>query len=110
MATTLPPLPALASFTSLDWLLVLVAAVSAVLAFGKGFIRVLFSLLGVIVGFMVASWNYVTLAVWLRQWISSFAIAEIVGFVLLLGGVVLLFSLAAGFCAPGRGGGWAGDV
>lgn len=98
MATALPPL---AAFTSLDWFLVLVAAVSVILAFSKGFVRVLFSLLGIVAGFLVASWNYVTVAVWLRQWIGSFAIAEMVAFVGLLGAVVVLFSLAAGFVRKG---------
>ena len=62
----------------------------------------LFSLLGIVAGFLVASWNYVPCAVWLRQWISSFAIAEIVAFLVLLGAVVMaVLRWLRGLCAKG---------
>lgn len=94
-------LPPLGSYTSLDWFLMLVVAISVISAFSKGIVRVLFSLAGMVVGFLVASWNYVSCAVWLRQWISSFAVSEVVAFLALLAGVVVAFSLAAGFVRKG---------
>ena len=86
-----------ASLTSFDWFLVIVAGVSTLFAFMKGFIRVLFSLVGLTVGLLLASWNYVRLATWLERWVSSMAAAEAVGFVVILCGVMIVFSLAAGF-------------
>ncbi len=94
MPTTLPPLGA---YTSLDWFLAIVVGFSAVAAFRKGIVRVLFSLAGLIVGFLVASWNYIDVAVWMRQWMHSFAVAEAIAFLALLAGVMMVFTMMAGF-------------
>ena len=101
MAAMLAPPSSLGSYNSLDWLLIAAVAVSMIMAFRKGFIRVLFSLMGVVVGFLMASWNYVQFAIWLRQWIVSFAVAEVAAFLVLLAGVTMLFSFAAGFARKG---------
>jgi membrane protein required for colicin V production len=86
-----------ASLTALDWGLVAVVAVSTLLAFQRGLVRVLFSLAGLVVGTLVASWNYARLASWLRQWVHGRPVAEAIAFVAILFGVMIVFSLAGGF-------------
>ena len=61
----------LTSFTSFDWFLVILVAGSTLAAFFRGIIKVLFSLLGLIVGTVLAGWNYLALANRLRTSGSS---------------------------------------
>jgi membrane protein required for colicin V production len=89
--------PGFASLTSFDWCLVIVAVVSTVLAFLKGFVRVLFSLAGMVVGVLLASWEYLRLAAWLGRWVRSRPAAEAIAFLTILFAVTIVFSLAAGF-------------
>lgn len=89
-------MPSTASFNGFDWFLVAVIAVSTIAAFLRGIIKVLFSLGGLILGIIFASWNYLTLAARLQRLIPSFAIAEVVAFLLILAIIMVLFSLAAG--------------
>jgi membrane protein required for colicin V production len=56
----------------------------------------LFSLAGSIAGILLASWNYLRVGDWLHRWIASLPAAEIVAFVAILMGVMLVFSIAAG--------------
>ena len=85
------------SLTSFDWFLVVVAVVSMALAFQRGFVRVLFSLLGLVMGTLVASWNYLALADRLHRWIASPAPAQAISFLAILFTVMIVFSIAAGF-------------
>lgn len=48
----------LTSFTPFDWLLIALVAISVVLSFRSGLVRVLFSLAGLVAGLLVASWNF----------------------------------------------------
>jgi membrane protein required for colicin V production len=84
------------TFTGFDWFLVIVVTVSALLAFRRGMIRVLFSLAGWVVGLVVASWNYLRLAAWLHGVISNRRAAEAVAFLAVLMAVAIGFSIAAG--------------
>ena len=84
------------SLTAFDWVLVGVVVISAAMAFRRGFIRVLFSLAGLIVGILVASWNYVRLATWLHRWVTSLPTAEIIAFLAILLAVWFVFALVAG--------------
>jgi len=91
VAFTLSP----TSLTSFDWFLVVVVAVSTLLAFRRGIIRVLFSLGGLIAGIVLAGWNYMRLAEWLHRWIVSVPAAEILGFLAIVVGVMLAASVLA---------------
>jgi membrane protein required for colicin V production len=48
----------ISSLTSFDWSLVALIAISVVLAYRRGLLKVLFSLGGLVAGILVASWNY----------------------------------------------------
>jgi len=87
--------PAATTFTAFDWFLVLIVVLSTVMAFQRGFIRVLLSLGGLIAGIIVASWNYPVVAANLSRWISNFQTAEVVAFVLILILVMVLFAVVA---------------
>ncbi len=78
-----------------DWVLILILIGSTVSAFSRGIIRVLASIVGLIAGVLIASWNYVALARMLSQWIPSFETAEVIAFLLTLILVVAAFSLVA---------------
>jgi membrane protein required for colicin V production len=84
------------ALTGFDWFLLVVVLVSALLAFQRGLVRVLFSLAGMVAGILLASWNYVCLGGWLQRWMSSVQTSQIVAFVAILLGVMLVFSIAAG--------------
>ena len=83
------------NFTAFDWFLVAVLAVSTFAAFTRGIVKVLFSLAGLIAGLLLASWNYPVVAESLHRYITSFAVAQVAAFLLILVGVALLFSFLA---------------
>ena len=85
----------LASLNAFDWFLVVVLAISTIRGFSRGIIRVLFSIGGLIAGILLASWTYGDAAQWLRRWIHSRETAQVLGFLLILVGVVILFGLVA---------------
>ncbi len=86
---------AMSPFTSFDWFLVVVVAMSTLAAFFRGFIRVVFSLGGLVLGLVLASWEYAGLAARLTLLPATEA-REITAFLLILVGVMVVFSLAAG--------------
>jgi membrane protein required for colicin V production len=73
-----------------DWLLVAVLAISTVEAFLRGLLLELFSLIGLIAGILLAAWNYSLLARVLGSVISNPSIANVVAFLLIALGVMLL--------------------
>ena len=87
----------MASFTAFDWLLAALVVVSAAMAFGRGIIRVLFSLAGLIAGILIASWNYPQLAIQIHPWVTSVPTAQILAFLTIILVVWYVFAAAAGF-------------
>jgi membrane protein required for colicin V production len=87
----------MASFTAFDWLLVAVVVISAAMAFGRGIIRVLFSLAGLIAGILIASWNYQRLAVQIHPWVTSVPTAQILAFLTIILAIWFFFAIIAGF-------------
>jgi len=76
-----------------DCLLIAVLAYSTIMAFLRGIILELFSLGGLIAGILLASWNYKHLATILGSLITRPAIAEIVAFLLIIIGIMVLSTL-----------------
>lgn len=77
----------------LDWLLVLILAFSVIRAFMRGFVREAFALVGLIVGFLLACWYFRPVAEQLRGLINERPIAEMLGFLTVLFGVVIFATL-----------------
>lgn len=76
-----------------DWLIVVVLLVSVLSAAKNGIFLEVFSLAGILIGLVVASWNYQRLLPWLTHWIHSLAAAEAVSFLLIALGIMLLAAI-----------------
>jgi membrane protein required for colicin V production len=76
-----------------DWFLIAIVAYSTVMAFLRGIILELFSLGGLIAGILLASWNYNHVAEFLEHLITTPATAQIVAFLLIVIGVMVLSTL-----------------
>ena len=79
--------------TLTDWLILVILIVSALSAAKKGFFLEVFSLAGVVLGLLLASWNYQRLLPWISRWIHTLAVAEALSFLLIALGVMLLAGL-----------------
>jgi len=77
----------------IDWLILIVLLVSVLSAAKNGLFLEVFSLAGVIIGFVLASWNYQRLLPWVTRWVHSFPVAEALSFLLIALGVMLLAGL-----------------
>ena len=73
-----------AGFGPLDWALLLLLAFSAITAFMRGLIRSVVSLVGVVLGIVLAAWYTPTLGMWLARWIHETLLANAVAFVSIL--------------------------
>jgi len=78
-----------------DWIIVGSLLLSVLLAAANGFFFELFSLAGVVIGYMVAAWGYQTVAAWYLPMAKSPWVADIAGFLTIFLGVVLLAGMLA---------------
>ena len=76
-----------------DWFLTAVLVYSTIMALVRGIILELFSLGGLIAGILLASWNYNHVALLLSSLITTPATAQIVAFLLIVLGVMMLSTL-----------------
>ena len=83
----------LQSFTLLDWLMVAVVGLSVIRAALHGFVREIFWLAGSILGLVLASIFYATPAHALQHITNSLPVAEVISFLLIVFGVMLLAGL-----------------
>ncbi len=77
-----------------DWFLIIILALSTMLAFVRGLLLELFSLGGLIAGILLASWNYHNFAPLLSRLIPNLAAANVVAFLLIALGVMVLCTVA----------------
>ncbi len=77
-----------------DWCIVGAVLFSVVLAAFQGFFFEVFSLAGVVVGYLLAVWQYDRLADWLSQYLKSPQVAEISGFVIIFLAVVIVAGIS----------------
>ncbi len=80
--------------TLADWLIALVIVLNVVSAAIQGFFSEALSMAGLVIGYIVAAWQYHRLAEWLASFLKSEWLAEIFGFLIIFFAVVLLFSIA----------------
>jgi membrane protein required for colicin V production len=76
-----------------DWFLLAILAWSIIMAFMRGIILELFSIGGLITGILIASWNYTHIAELLERLIKTPATAQIIAFLLIIIGVMVLSTL-----------------
>jgi len=80
--------------TAADWLIIAVVLLNVVLAAIHGFFAEALSTAGLVIGYIVAAWQYGRLAEWLMSFLKSELLADIFGFLVIFFAVLILFSLA----------------
>jgi membrane protein required for colicin V production len=81
--------------TALDWLIVAIVVISVALAAAQGFFFEIFSLAGVVVGYLLAAWGYHYVAAWYHPYVKSPWIGDLAGFLTVFVAVVILAALIA---------------
>ncbi len=76
--------------TGVDWIILAALLLSVLVAAAQGFFYEVFSLAGVVAGYLVAAWEYPHLAGWLSQFVKDHWVAEIAGFLIIFLAVVVL--------------------
>ena len=79
--------------TIFDLFILAILAVSAVVAASQGFLREVFGLAGLVIGLWIALWNYRVVAASLSHAIRSQAVCDVLGFLLIALGIMVLFGL-----------------
>lgn len=79
----------------LDWVILVITLVSILLAVAQGFFFEIFSLAGAVVGYVLASWSYKSVAPWFVPYVKNLWIADAAGFLLVFIAVVLLAGIIA---------------
>jgi len=78
-----------------DWIICFVVLVNVATAAMQGFFSEALTMAGLVVGYVVAAWKYHGVAEWLETFLKNAWLAEILGFLLIFFGIVLVFGLAA---------------
>jgi membrane protein required for colicin V production len=77
-----------------DWIIFALLLLNVVSAAIQGFLAEALSMAGLIVGYIVAAWQYPRLAGWLSSFFKSEWLADIFGFLIIFFAIVLLFGIA----------------
>jgi membrane protein required for colicin V production len=81
--------------TAADWLIVVVIILSVISAAIQGFFAEALSMAGLIIGYIVAAWQYQRLAEWMMAFLKNEWLAEIFAFLIIFFAILILFSIAA---------------
>ena len=81
--------------TPADWLICVVVLINVVAAAMQGFFSEALSIAGLIVGYVVAAWQYRTVAERLESFLKNPWLAEVLGFLIIFFAILILFGLAA---------------
>jgi membrane protein required for colicin V production len=80
--------------TAVDWAILAVILLNVVLAAMHGFFAEAFGMAGLVVGYVVAAWQYPRLAAWFMSFLKSELLAQILGFLIIFFAVLILFGIA----------------
>ena len=78
-----------------DWVIIGIIAISVLLAALQGFFYEAISLGGLVVGYLLAAWEYHVVADWFAGFVKSQAVADIIGFIVILLAVMILAGIIA---------------
>lgn len=81
--------------TPADWFICGLVLLNVVSAAVQGFFSEALTMAGLVVGYLVAAWQYRSVAGWFEQYLKSQWFAEVLGFLILFFAIVILFGLAA---------------
>lgn len=76
--------------SGVDWIIVIAVVLSMGLAAKEGFFYEIFSLAGVVVGYMLAAWEYAHVAGWFAPYTRTAWVAEIAAFLLIFIAIAVL--------------------
>jgi membrane protein required for colicin V production len=80
--------------TAADWVIVAVVLLNVVLAAMHGFFAEALSMTGLVIGYIVAAWQYQRLAEWFMSFLKSELLAQIFGFLIIFFAILIVFSIA----------------
>jgi membrane protein required for colicin V production len=80
-------------FAWIDWVIAAIVLISVVSAARSGFFIEAFSLAGVVLGLLIASWNFQRLMPWIMQFVHTPAIAEAIAFIVIAIGIMVAAGL-----------------
>jgi membrane protein required for colicin V production len=81
--------------TAADWIICAVVLLNVITAAVQGFFSEALTIAGLVIGYIVAAWQYRGLAEWLERYLKNPWLAEILGFLIIFFAIVILFGLAA---------------
>jgi len=81
--------------TAADWLIVVVVLVVTISAAFEGFFAEVLSMAGLVIGYIVAAWQYQRLATWFMSFLKNEWLADIFGFLIIFFAILIVFSIAA---------------
>jgi membrane protein required for colicin V production len=79
----------------LDWIICALLVFSVITAAIQGFFSEALTTAGLVVGYIVAAWQYRRLAEWFESFLKNPWLAEILGFLIIFFAILLLFGIAA---------------
>ncbi len=77
-----------------DWIILVFLGISAVGAAVEGFFQVAFHLAGLIVGYLLAAWQYQRVAAWFAPYLKTPWVGEIAGFLIIFLAVLIVAGIA----------------
>jgi membrane protein required for colicin V production len=83
------------TLTVVDWFICALLVFSVITAALQGFFSEALTTAGLIVGYIVAAWQYRHFAEWLESFLKNPWLAEILGFLIIFFAILLLFGVAA---------------
>lgn len=77
-----------------DWVILAVLVISVAQAASEGFFHEAFGLAGLVIGYIVAAWQYPQVAAWFAPHVKSEWVADVAAFLLIFMGIMLLAGVA----------------
>lgn len=80
--------------TAADWVIIAVVVLSVVSAAIQGFFREALNMAGLVIGYIVAAWQYERFAAWMMSFLKSERVADVIAFLLIFFAVLIVFGIA----------------
>jgi membrane protein required for colicin V production len=77
-----------------DWVILLVIVVSIIQAAGEGFFHEAFGIAGLVIGYLVAAWQYHRLASWFAPHVKAEWLGDIASFLIIFIGIMFVAGIA----------------
>jgi membrane protein required for colicin V production len=77
-----------------DWIIIAVVLISVAGAAAEGFFHQAFSIAGLVLGYLLAAWQYHRVAAWFEPYVNSPWLGDIAGFLVIFIAVAILASIA----------------